>query len=113
MDPTCLVSTILAGGDSVNKVGNVFLAHFGLINTNQLSFESHSLSEYSCLQFAKVISNLFHEDDSEFSTPSIASNRTPLGCDGMGDSIMNVQMTHQQPCNKENRCRFPVLVLGS
>ncbi len=44
MDPSCLVSTVQAGGG----VGDIFLAHFGHLSTNWASFKHHSLPEYCC-----------------------------------------------------------------
>ncbi len=40
MDPSCLVSTVQAGGG--------VLAHFGPLSTNWASFKRHSLPEYCC-----------------------------------------------------------------
>ncbi len=45
MDPSCLVSTVKAGGDGV---GDIFLAHFGPLSTNWALFKRHSLPEYCC-----------------------------------------------------------------
>ncbi len=40
LDQSCLVSMVQAG------VGDIFLAHFGPLNTNWASFKRHSLPEY-------------------------------------------------------------------
>ncbi len=39
MDPSCLVSTVQAGGGGCNGVGDIFLAHFGPLSTNWASFK--------------------------------------------------------------------------
>ncbi len=48
MDPSCLVSTVQAGGGGGGSVGDIFLAHFGPLSTNWALFERHSLPEYCC-----------------------------------------------------------------
>ncbi len=48
MDPSCLVSTVQAGGGGVMVWGGYFLAHFGPLSTNWVSFKQHSLPEYCC-----------------------------------------------------------------
>ncbi len=45
MDPSWLVSTVQGGGV---MVGDIFLAHFGPLSTNWVSFKRHSLPEYCC-----------------------------------------------------------------
>ncbi len=89
MDPSCLVSTVQAGGGGV-MVWGVFLAHFGPLSTNWALFKSHclpdvccwlcpSLYDYSVPIFwcyfqqdnapchkAQIISNWFREHDNEF-----------------------------------------------
>lgn len=42
MDPTCLVLTVQAAGGVILN-GNVFMLHFQPVNSNQSSFERHSI----------------------------------------------------------------------
>ncbi len=46
MDPSCLVSTVQAGGGGVMLWGIFFLAYFGPLSTNWALFKRHSLPEY-------------------------------------------------------------------
>ncbi len=48
MDPSCLVSTVQAGGCGVMVWGDIFLVHFGPLSTNWAPFKHHSLPEYCC-----------------------------------------------------------------
>ncbi len=47
MDPSCLVSTVQAGGGGV-MVWGIFSSHFGPLSTNWALFKLHSLPEYCC-----------------------------------------------------------------
>lgn len=48
-DPSCLVSTVEAGGGGAVMVWRIFSWHsFFPLSTNYASFQSHSLSEYCC-----------------------------------------------------------------
>jgi len=45
MDPSCLVTTVQAGGGGVMVLGVVFSAHFRPLSANWASFKCHSLPE--------------------------------------------------------------------
>ncbi len=89
MDPSCLVSTVQAGGGGV-MVWGILLALFGPLSTNWTLFKWHSLPEYCCwpcpslwlhcthllmanssrimhhVTKAQIISDWFLEHDNEF-----------------------------------------------
>lgn len=64
MDPTCdpfcpqFRLLLNCGVMWCNVVGNVFLAYIGNCNTNQVSFECHSLSEYDYMH--PFITTIYH-----------------------------------------------------
>ncbi len=114
MDPSCLVSMVLAGGGGV-MVWGIFSWHtLGPLSTNWASFKRHRLPEYCCWHVhpfmttvyhllmyfqqdnapchkAQIISDWFLEHDNEFTSQMDStvtrsqSNRAPLGCGGTGD----------------------------
>jgi len=46
MDPSCLVTTVQAGGGGGVSVRDVFLAHFRPLSANWASFKCHGLPEH-------------------------------------------------------------------
>ncbi len=101
-----------------NGVGDIFLAHFGPLNTNWVSFKSHSLPEYCCwpcpsfydkqqdsapCHKAQIISDWFLEHDNELSLlkwPPLSPDLNPI--EHLWDvvereiRIMDVQPTNLQ-----------------
>ncbi len=53
MDPSCLVSTVQAGGDGV-MVWGIFYWHTVPFSTNWVSFKRHSLPEYRCWPYPSL-----------------------------------------------------------
>ncbi len=62
MDPSCLVSTVQAGGG----VGDIFLAHFGHLSTNRALFKCHSLPEYCCWPCHPFMTTVYPSSDGSF-----------------------------------------------
>ncbi len=67
MDPSCLVSTVQAGGGGVMVWGgDIFLAHFGPLSTNWASFKRHSLPEYCCWPCPSLYNYSYPSSDGYF-----------------------------------------------
>ncbi len=83
MDPSCLVSTVQAGGGGV-MVRGIFSWHtFGPLSTNLASFKRHSLPEYWMCSW------------------QICSNCVMLSCQYRPKSLRNVSSTLLNLCHEE------------
>ncbi len=96
IDPACLNGS--GWWWCCNGVGDTFLAHFGPLSTNWVSFKRHSLPEYCCwpcpflydyfMTSSRIMSQklkssqLVHFNQIAFTVPRSQSNRAPLGCGG-------------------------------
>ncbi len=77
MDPSCLVSTVQAGGGGV-MVWGVFLAHFGSLSTNWASFKRHSLPEYCCWPCPSLYDYMYPSSDGYFEQDNVPCHKAQI-----------------------------------